>query len=100
MTATGHLGLEGCDESASISLTYSKGRTATLITHCRVNLPNQAVIIGTKGSLTLSAPMWTATELVLPDGAKKTFPLPSGSKHAFNFLNSANFAHEVNRSAL
>ena len=39
--------------------------------------------------------MWTATELVLPDGVKKTFPLPTGSKHAFNFLNSANFAHEA-----
>ena len=95
VTASGHLGQEGCDESASISLTYSGGRTATLVTHSRVNLPNQAIIIGTKGTLTLSAPMWTATELVLPDGEKKTFPLPSGSKHGFNFLNSANFAHEV-----
>ena len=95
VTASGHLGQEGCDESASISLTYSNGRTATLVTHSRVNLPNQAIIIGTKGTLTLSAPMWTATELVLPDGEKKTFPLPSGSKHGFNFFNSANFAHEV-----
>ena len=95
VTASGHLGQEGCDESASISLTYSGGRTATLVTHSRVNLPNQAVIIGTKGTLTLAAPMWTATELILPDGGKKTFPLPSGSKHDFNFLNSANFAHEV-----
>jgi len=93
--ASGHLGQEGCDESASISLTYSKGRTATLVTHSRVNLPNQAIIIGTKGTLSLSAPMWTATELVLPDGEKKTFPLPSGAKHDFNFLNSANFAHEA-----
>merc|ERR550525_1858850 len=95
VTASGHLGQEGCDESASISLTYSNGRTATLVTHSRVNLPNQAIIIGTKGTLTLSAPMWTATELVLPDGTKRTFPLPQGSKHEFNFLNSANFAHEA-----
>ena len=95
VTASGHLGEEGCDESASISLTYSNGRTATLVTHSRVNLPNQAIIIGTKGTLSLSAPMWTATEMVLPGGEKKTFPLPSGAKHNFNFQNSANFAHEV-----
>ena len=95
MRASGHLGQEGCDESASISLPYSQGRTATLVTHSRVNLPNQAVIIGTKGTLTLSAPVWTATELVLPGGERKTFALPSGAKHEFNFLNSANFAHEV-----
>lgn len=95
VTASGHLGKEGCDESASISLTYSGGRTATLVTHSRVNLPNEAVIIGTKGTMKLSAPMWTATELVFPDGTKKTFPVPEGSKHDFNFLNSANFAHEA-----
>jgi len=95
VTAAGHLGVEGCDESASISLTYTGGRTATLVTHSRVNLPNEAVIIGTKGTLKLSAPMWTATELVGPDGTKKTFQLPRGSKHEFNFLNSANFAHEA-----
>ena len=95
VTAAGHLGQEGCDESASISLTYTGARTATLVTHSRVNLPNEALVIGTKGTLKLSAPMWTATELVLPDGSKKTFPVPPGSKHEFNFLNSANFAHEV-----
>lgn len=95
VVATGHLGQEGCDESASLSLTYPGGRTATLVTHSRVNLPNEAVIIGTKGTLKLSAPMWTATELVHPDGTKRTFPLPQGSKHQFNFLNSANFAHEA-----
>jgi len=95
VTATGHLGQGDCDESASISLTYSEGRTATLVIHSRVNLPNEAVIIGTKGTLKLSAPMWTATELVYPDGSKKSFPLPQGSKHGFNFLNSANFAHEA-----
>ena len=97
VTSAGHLVGEGCDrdESASISLTYTGGRTATLVTHSRVNLPNEAVIIGTKGTLKLSAPMWTATQLVCPDGTKKTFQLPRGSKHEFNFLNSANFAHEV-----
>ena len=39
---------------------------------------------------------WTSIELVHADGKSEKFPLPSGSKHPFNFHNSANFAHEVN----
>ena len=41
VTAAGQLGEDGCDESASITLTYSAGRTATLLTHSRVKLPNE-----------------------------------------------------------
>ena len=54
----------------------------------------QAVIIGTKGTLKLPN-FWTALEMVRSDGSVERFPLPSGSKHPFNFVNSANFAHEV-----
>ena len=45
VVAAGHLGPEGCDESASVTLTYSRGRTATLATHSRVTLPNEASIV-------------------------------------------------------
>ena len=41
VTAVGHLGAGGCDESTSISLKYSGGRTATLITSSIVQLPNE-----------------------------------------------------------
>ena len=43
VVAAGHLGPGGCDESASITLTYSNGRTATLVTHSRAQLPNEVV---------------------------------------------------------
>jgi len=89
----GHMGEDGVDESTSATLTYKNGRTATLITHSRVKLPNEAIIVGTKGTLTLPYPMWTPTELQTPSGLK-TFPLPSGAKHPFNFGNSANMAYE------
>ena len=36
--------------------------------------------------------------MVHADGRTEKFPLPTGSKHPFNFVNSANFAFEVNRS--
>ena len=54
----------------------------------------QAVIVGTKGTLKLPQ-FWTAVGLVHSDGTVEEFPLPAGSKHPFNCINSANFAHEV-----
>ena len=39
--SAGHLGPEGCDENSSMTLIYSSGRTASLVTHSRVNLPNE-----------------------------------------------------------
>ena len=38
---------------------------------------------------------WTAIEMVHADGRTEKFPLPTGSKHPFNYINSANFAFEV-----
>jgi len=91
--AGGHLGEDGCDESTSASLIYSDGRTATLATHTRVKLPNEAHIIGTKGSLVLPYPFWTAIKLVTPSGTQE-YPLPTGATYPFTFNNSANMAHE------
>ena len=54
----------------------------------------QATVIGTKGTLKL-VNFWTSLEMIRPDGSVERFPLPAGSKHPFNFVNSANFAHEV-----
>jgi len=94
--ASGHLNQEGTDESTSTTLVYSGGRTATLITHSRVKLPCEAIIIGTKGTMKLPFPMWCPTALEMPDNNVKTFPLPTGAKHKFNFMNSANMSYESN----
>jgi dihydrodiol dehydrogenase / D-xylose 1-dehydrogenase (NADP) len=52
--AGGHLNSEGVDESTSATLIYSKGRTATLVTHGRARMANEAHIIGTKGTIKVS----------------------------------------------
>jgi len=93
VVGAGHQGEDGCDESTSTSLLYTGGRTATLITHSRVQLPNTAVIVGTKGTITVPRPMWTPISLETPGGVKD-FPLPTGSAHPYNFANSANMAYE------
>jgi len=94
IVAGGHLGAGGVDESTSATLLYKDGKTATLLTHSRVALPCEAVIVGTKGTIKLPFPMWTATRMETPAGVQE-FALPSGAKHKFNFTNSENFAHEA-----
>ena len=39
--SAGHLGPEGCDDNSSITLAYSRGRTASLVTRSRVQMPNE-----------------------------------------------------------
>lgn len=49
--AAGHLNSEGIDESMSCVLIYPGGKTACLSTHGLVDLPNSALIIGSKGQI-------------------------------------------------
>lgn len=49
--AAGHCNADGVDESSSATLVYSGGRTATMVSHGRVRLPNEAVVAGTKGMI-------------------------------------------------
>lgn len=49
--AAGHLNSEGIDESMSCVLTYPGGKTACLSTHGIADLPNTALIIGSKGKI-------------------------------------------------
>lgn len=94
VVAGGHLGPDGVDESTSATLVYQGGRTATLLTHTKVKLPCEGLIVGTKGSLKLPFPVWCSTALETPTGVKE-FPLPTGARHKFNFLQSENMAHEA-----
>jgi dihydrodiol dehydrogenase / D-xylose 1-dehydrogenase (NADP) len=52
--AQGELNENGVDISTSITLKYKGGKTATLCTHARVKLPNEAYIVGTKGTIKVS----------------------------------------------
>ena len=52
--ASGYLNESGVDTSTSITLKYKGGKTATLVTHSRVKLPNEGFIVGTKGTLKVS----------------------------------------------
>lgn len=51
IVATGHLNKFETDESAAAVFTYSEGRTAVLSTSARLQMPNEAVVVGTKGTI-------------------------------------------------
>lgn len=92
--AAGHLNKEGVDESMSATLIYKNGRTATIATHCQVDLPNEAIIMGTKGMIKIPT-FWCPTRAELPNKVLSE-PLPDKYYAEFNFLNSAGFQYEAN----
>lgn len=91
--AGGHLNSSGADDSSSATIIYPGGKTATLITHSRTNLPNEAVVAGTKGVMKLPFPFWAANKLEMPDGKVLEFPLPQSDKE-INFWNSTGLSYQ------
>ncbi|XP_017759341.1 PREDICTED: trans-1,2-dihydrobenzene-1,2-diol dehydrogenase-like [Eufriesea mexicana] len=90
--ATGCLNEEGVDQSVTAIFQYKGNRTATIITHSLVNLPNEAYIIGTKGMI--KVPMfWCPTSIELPRGTINK-PLPE-TECKFNFTNSVGLSYEA-----
>ncbi|CAG7826362.1 unnamed protein product [Allacma fusca] len=99
--AGGFLNEHGVDLSTSSTLIFSGGRTATLVTNARVELPSEAIAVGTKGTLKLPFPMWCPTKLELPTETLE-FPLPV-TANFMNFGNSQGLSyqcHEVRRCLL
>ncbi|CAL8116955.1 unnamed protein product [Orchesella dallaii] len=98
----GHMNVDGVDESSSSTLIFSNGRTATLLTHSRVDLPNEAVVYGTKKTVKVRAPFWCSIELEEVGGKVDTFPLPE-EKMKTNFERSVGLhyqCHAVKNSIL
>lgn len=52
--ATGTLNEDGCDTSMTAELTYENGGIANIATSALKELSNKAVIIGTKGQITVT----------------------------------------------
>jgi len=92
--ASGYQSSGGVDLGSSATLVYSGGRSAIMSCSIDVQLPNEAHIIGTKGSIKVCSPMWTAIQIETPDG-KQSWELPKGSKYSYGCLYSENFVYEA-----
>lgn len=90
--AAGILNSEGVDQSVSATLVYNGNRTATIVTHCLVDLPNEAYILGTKGMIKVPQ-FWCPPTVDLPSGTVNA-SLSEGA-HKFNFINSAGLRFEA-----
>lgn len=94
--ATGFLNEDGVDVSMSATLIYKGNRTATIMTHGLIKLPNEAYICGTKGMIKVPDNFWCPTKVELPSMVKEV-PLQK-LKYKTNFLNSAGLAYEADEA--
>ena len=58
LTSVATLGASGVDEHVTMELSYEHGVTASIETSVRMRLSNDAVVTGTRGQLSLSAPLY------------------------------------------
>ncbi|XP_051899063.1 trans-1,2-dihydrobenzene-1,2-diol dehydrogenase-like [Pristis pectinata] len=91
--ATGFLTEKGVDETVTIILKYSRKRMAMVTVTMATQLPNQAIISGTRGTITVPGYMWCPTSLVV-NGDVEEFPLPTPHQ-PLNFINSTGLRYEA-----
>ncbi|KAL2088837.1 hypothetical protein ACEWY4_015736 [Coilia grayii] len=83
----------GVDEAMVVTLKFSRGRMAVCRCTITAELPNDAVISGTKGSIRVPEHMWCPTSLVV-NGKETPYPLPEPYL-PLNFLNSIGMRYEA-----
>lgn len=79
VSSQAHLGQTGVDEQAAVVLKHEGGALALLSTAVRATTPQEAVIMGTGGSVRLPAAWWKPETLILTtEAGEETFdsPLP------------------------
>ncbi|XP_030578981.1 trans-1,2-dihydrobenzene-1,2-diol dehydrogenase [Archocentrus centrarchus] len=92
--ASGVVHLEkGVDETVVAILKYSGNRMAVITCSAGVQLPNDAIIMGTKGFVRVPAPMWCPTSLVV-NGKETEYPVPEPYL-PLNFINSTGMRYEA-----
>ena len=68
ITGLAQIGETGVDEMAAVTLKYSGGRLASLVTGIRISTPSEATVFGTDGSIKLHSPFWNVTRLTVSSG--------------------------------
>jgi predicted dehydrogenase len=66
-----HIGKTGVDEQAAMTFRYDDGQLAVLSCAVKTQTPQQAVIAGTKGTITIHSPFWSATTATISIKGKK-----------------------------
>ncbi|XP_073320828.1 trans-1,2-dihydrobenzene-1,2-diol dehydrogenase [Pagrus major] len=91
--ATGICLETGVDDTDVVTLKFSNNRMAVFTTSLDVTLPNEAVIVGTKGTIRIPEHMWCPTTLVV-NGKETQYPVPEPHL-PLNFTNSTGMRYEA-----
>lgn len=70
IVVNGHLNKYGTDETCGAVITYPGGKMASVVTSARIDLPREALIVGTKGTLRVPD-FWAPTKLITPNAVKE-----------------------------
>ncbi|KAM4596822.1 LOW QUALITY PROTEIN: trans-1,2-dihydrobenzene-1,2-diol dehydrogenase-like [Fundulus diaphanus] len=81
------------DETAIVTLKFSEKRMAMFTYSSSMNLVNDAVIVGTKGTIQIPARMWCPTSLVV-NGKETQYPVPEPGL-PLNFNNGTGMRYEA-----
>ncbi|XP_036401839.1 trans-1,2-dihydrobenzene-1,2-diol dehydrogenase-like [Megalops cyprinoides] len=91
--ATGVCLDSGVDGTTVVTLKFSRNRTAVCTCSITMQLTNDAVIVGTKGTIRVPTNMWCPTSLVV-NGKEKQYSLPEPGQQ-LNFLHSTGLSYEA-----
>ncbi|NJN97826.1 MAG: Gfo/Idh/MocA family oxidoreductase [Anaerolineales bacterium] len=78
VTSLAHLGATGVDEQSAMLLSYAGGQLSILAAAVRVDIPSEAIIMGTKGQIRVHAPIYCPVRLTLsrPEQGEEIIDLP------------------------
>ncbi|XP_051727042.1 trans-1,2-dihydrobenzene-1,2-diol dehydrogenase-like [Ctenopharyngodon idella] len=91
--ATGFCLDTGVDEAMIVTLKFSGHRIAVCTCTIAAELPNEAIIVGTKGTIKIPAHMWCPTSLIV-NGVETQYPVPEPGL-PLNFINSTGMRYEA-----
>ncbi|XP_047436433.1 trans-1,2-dihydrobenzene-1,2-diol dehydrogenase-like [Mugil cephalus] len=83
----------GVDETVIVTMKFSKNRMAVFTCSHGIELPNDVIIVGTKGIIRLPDNMWCPTSLFL-NGKETKYPLPEPYLPE-SYLNSTGLRYEA-----
>ncbi|KAL1007202.1 hypothetical protein UPYG_G00083390 [Umbra pygmaea] len=81
------------DECMVVTLKFSRNRMAVFTCSVAVDFPNDAVIVGTNGTIRVPEHMWCPTSLVV-NGKETQYPVPEPYL-PLNFINSTGMCYEA-----
>ncbi|XP_047436430.1 trans-1,2-dihydrobenzene-1,2-diol dehydrogenase-like [Mugil cephalus] len=83
----------GVDDTVVVTMKFSNNRMAVFTSSIGMQLPNDAIIVGTKGTIQVPDHMWCPTSLKV-NGKETQYPVPEPYL-PLNFLNSTGMRYEA-----